>query len=117
MTLQTTTAIPQPNLPQMIFRTSYLALNAVIKHCEPVQLQVCYVKGYQEATAMCSLMQAKLHNIECDYLAKLAMCSIEHCPEHHPLNPRIEKMQPHLHIASKVFCYKFLPTLQEATAI
>jgi len=38
MTLQTTTTIPQANGTTNDIQDIYLALNAVIKHCEPVQL-------------------------------------------------------------------------------
>jgi len=107
--------ILRPNDTTKDDRNLYLAIKTTTDECHPLALQFLHVKGHQDAKANRPLTIKEILNIECDRLAKQY---VQDSPIKSTTlaNPEIAEAQPHLRIAGKTVCRRFLPELREAAA-
>jgi len=107
--------ILRPNDTTNDDRDLYLAIKTTTDECHPLALQFLHVKGHPDAKANQPLTIEEILNIECDRLAKqyVQESTIKSTTLD---NPEIVEAQPHLRIAGKTVCRRFLPELREAAA-
>jgi len=109
-------SLPRPNDTTNDDRDLYMAITATISDCRPLVLHFNHVKGHQDEKANRPLTIEEILNIECDRLAK--QYANDSSTKSTTLdNPEIEEIQPHLRIAGKTICRRYLPALREAAAI
>jgi len=107
--------IPCPNDTTNDDCNLYMVITATVLTCCPLVLQFNHVKGHQDEKANRPLTIEEILNIECNRLAKqYAKDSLTKSTT--LANPEIEEIQPHLRIAGKNICRRFLPALREAAA-
>jgi len=107
--------IIRPNDTTADDRDIYLAILAATKRCSPIKITYAHVKGHQDRKPDHPLTTEELHNVECDKLAKAFVCQHRTRSTQYN-NPEMEEGQPHLTIADKVICRRFIPALRRATA-
>jgi len=96
-------------------RDLIIAISAVADRCHPLELQFMYVKGHQDTKADRPLTNPELHNVACDRLAKEYVNSTSYSSTSLP-TPEFEDAQPHLQVAGKIICRKFIAALCDQAA-
>jgi len=96
-------------------RDIYLAITEAATQCFPVRIKYAHIKGHQDKKSDQPLTTEELHNVECDKLAK-SFVRDNTLRSTNLNNPEIEAAQPHLKIAGRVICRRFIPALCTATA-
>jgi len=96
-------------------RDLILAINDIVDKCHPLEIQFMFVKGHQDTKADRPLTLEETYNVECDKLAKAYVHSTASLSTSLD-TPEIDAAQPHLCIAGKIICRRFLPALREQEA-
>jgi len=105
----------RPNDTTCDDRDIYMAITEASTRCSPILIKYAHVKGHQDQKSDHPLTMEELHNVECDKLAKAFVCNNPLCSTNFN-NPEIAVAQPHLKIAGKVICRRFIPAICQATA-
>jgi len=79
------------------------AIADIVRRCHPLEMQLLYVKGHQDAKANQPLTLEEQHNVECDRLAKEYVTNTTQISTN-MTTLEFKATQPHLHIAGKVIC-------------
>jgi len=108
-------AIPRPNDATSDDRDLIIAISDIADKCQPLELQFQYVKGHQDTKADRPLTLPELHNVACDKLAKAYVKTTSYLSTS-LATPEFEAAQPHLNVAGKTICRKFLAALREQAA-
>jgi len=93
----------------------YPAITATAATCQPVRIQYIHVKGHQDRHKDRPLTIPKMHNVECDKIAKQFVQTSPLQSTTMP-NPEFEAAQPHLIIAGKLVCRRVIQALRQAAA-
>jgi len=107
--------ISRPNETTNNNRDLIIAISELTDRCQPLELQFMYVKGHQDTKADRPLTIPELHNVACDKLAKDYVKSTPYLSTS-LVTPDFEAAQPHLHIAGKTICRKFIAALRDQAA-
>ncbi len=89
-----------------------MAINDVVRKCQPLELQFLYIKGHQDTKADQPLTLKEQYNVKCNHLAKLYMTSTTKVSTT-MATLEFEAAQPHLCIVGKIICRWFIPALCE----
>jgi len=103
-------AITHPNDTTNDDRDLILAISEIADKCLPTELQFLYVPGHQDTKANRPLTLPEMHNVACDKLAKTYVRSTSYLSTS-LATPEFEAAQPHLIIAGKTICRKYLAAL------
>jgi len=108
--------ISRPNDTTNDDRDLILAISDIADRCQPVELQFQYVPGHQDTKANRPLTLQEMHNVACDKLAKTYVNSTSYLSTT-LATPEIEAAQPHINIAGKTICRKYLATIRDQTTL
>jgi len=96
-------------------RDIYLEIIATTKQVPRLTFQYFHVKGHQDKDPKHQLTLSEKYNVDCDNLAKQFVRDSPQCSTSMS-NPEFAAASPHLIIAGKVICRRYLPALQAAAS-
>jgi len=107
--------ISHPNDATSDDRDLIIAISNIVDRCQPLELQFMYVKGHQDTKADHPLTLPELHNVACNKLAKAYVKTTSYLSTS-LATPEFKAAQPHLNVAGKMICRKFLAALCQQAA-